>query len=405
MPYHNRTERFSIIVAHRRAGKTVACLNDLIRRAIVENKPDGRYAYIAPYYNQAKDVAFNYLLKYTQPITGSTSNVSELRVDLPNGSRIRLYGADNADRLRGLYLDGCVIDEPADVNPRVFPEIIRPALADRNGWATFIGTPKGHNSFYELYQSAQNNPEWFSLLLKASESGLLPESELAALQAAMSTDQYNQELECSFEAAIQGAYYAKYIKPDQVCAVPHDPALNVDVYFDLGFNDATAMWFVQSERSGLRHRIIRYYENSGETLGHYAGVLNDWKAKGYRYGDIVLPHDAEVKDLRTGKSVREIFQDMGIQCRVLPRTDNVIGEIDLTRTMLAKCWFDAENTREGREALMQYRSAYDEKRKTFQSHPYHDWTSHAADAFRYFTVGYKQEMHQSVIKPDYSWVT
>lgn len=291
--------------------------------------------------------------------------------------------------MRGIYLDGIAIDEPADQRGSIFPEIIRPALADRNGWATFIGTPKGHNSFYELYQAAQKDPEWFSLLLKASESGLLPESELQALRAAMSADQYAQELECSFEAAIQGAYYARYIKQDQVCNVPHDPALNVDVYFDLGFNDATAMWFVQSERSGLRHRIIRYYENSGETLGHYAGILNDWKSKGYRYGDIVLPHDAEVKDLKTGKSVREIFSDMGIEARVLPRTDNVLGEIDRVRTMLANCWFDAENTKTGLEALIQYRAQYDEKRKVFQSHPYHDWTSHAADAFRYFAVGYE----------------
>lgn len=383
----------------------MATINDIIKRAITENKPDGRYAYLAPYLNQAKDIAWGYLQKYASPITGTTFNASELRADLPNGARIRLYGADNADRMRGIYLDGVAIDEPADQRGSIFPEIIRPALADRKGWATFIGTPKGHNSFYELYQAAQNNPEWFSLLLKASQSGLLPESELAALRAAMSVDQYNQELECSFEAAIQGAYYAKYIKDDQVCAVPHDPALNVDVYFDLGFNDATSMWFIQSERSGLRHRVIRYYENSGETLGHYAGVLNEWKAKGYRYGEIVLPHDAEVKDLRTGKSVREIFQDMGIQCRVLPRTDNVLGEIDLTRNMLAKCWFDKDNTREGIEALKQYRAQYDEKRKAFQNHPYHDWTSHAADAFRYFVAGYKGTTEQSVYIPDMSWVT
>jgi len=312
-------------------------------------------------------------------------------VDFPNGARIRLYGAENADRLRGIYLDGIVIDEPADISPRVFPEIIRPALSDRQGWATFIGTPKGHNAFYDIWQLAQDDPEWFSLRLRASESGLVAEDELRAAQAAMSADQYAQEFECSFEAAVQGAYYGKIIaqleERGQVCDVPHDPALNVDVYFDLGFNDATAMWFVQSERSGLRHRVIRYYENSGETLGHYAGVLNEWKAQGYRFGDIVLPHDAEVKDLKTGKTVREIFADMGITCRVLPRTDNLLGEIDMVRTMLPKCWFDRTHAKQGLEALKQYRAQYDEKRQTFQQRPYHDWTSHAADAFRYFVVG------------------
>lgn len=376
---------------------------------MTEAKPDGRYAYLAPFFNQAKDVAWQYLLKFTAPIHGIQTNVSELRVDLPNGARIRLYGADNADRMRGLYLDGIVIDEPADINPRVWPEIIRPALADRKGWATFIGTPKGRNGFYDIYQEAQGNPEWFSMVLRASESGLLPADELMALKLAMSDDQYRQELECSFEAAVQGAYYGKIIEKleedGQVCSIPHDQALNVDVYFDLGFNDATAMWFVQSERSGLRHRIIRYYENSGETLGHYAGVLNEWKAKGYRYGRIVLPHDAEVKDLKTGQSVRQIFSEMGITADVLPRADNLLGEIDIVRTTLPRCWFDKENTKQGFEALKLYRRQWDDKRKVFQNHPYHDYTSHAADAFRYFAVGYKQESKEAMIVPDYSWIT
>lgn len=349
---------------------------------------------------QAKDVAFNYLKHFTAPIPGVLKNEAELKVTLPNGNTIRLYGADNADRLRGLYFDGVVIDEPADIRPSVFPEIIRPALADRNGWAVFIGTPKGHNSFYDVWQQAQGHDDWFSLMLRASQSGLLSERELVDLRATLSPDQYEQELECSFEAAIQGAYYGKAIKKleddGQVCAVPHDPALNVDVYFDLGFNDATAMWFVQSERSGFRHRVIRYYENSGETIGHYAGVLNDLKQSGYQYGRIVLPHDAEVKDLKSGKSVREIMEGFGIMCDVLPRTDNLLGEIDMVRTMLPKCWFDRELTAKGLEALKQYQAQWDDKRKVFQSRPFHNWTSHAADAFRYFTVGY---IIPSVSKP------
>lgn len=390
-PFHNRKQRWAVLVCHRRAGKTVACLNDLIRRAIVENKPDGRYAYLAPHYNQAKDVAWNYLLRFTAPIPDVKTNVSELRIDLPNGSRIRLYGAENADRMRGLYLDGIVIDEPADISPRVWPEVIRPALADRQGWATFIGTPKGHNQFYDVWEAAQGNPDWFSLRLQASTSGLLPQEEIDALRASMSEDQYRQELECSFEAAVTGAYYGKIIEKmegdGQVCAVPHDPALNVDVYFDLGFNDATAMWFVQSERSGMRHRVIRYYENSGEALGHYAGILNEWKNNGYRYGRIVLPHDGAVKDLKTGKSVQEILADAGIVTEVLPRTDNLMGEVDMVRTTLPQCWFDKDNTKQGVEALKQYRKRWDDKRQVFGDRPYHDWTSHAADAFRYFVVG------------------
>jgi len=145
---------------------------------------------------------------------------------------------------------------------------------------------------------------------------------------------------------------------------------------------------IQSERSGLRHRVIRYYGNSGEKIAHYAGVLNEWKAKGYNYGRIVLPHDAKAKDLRTGKSIEGIMADLGVSVEVLPRTDDIIRDIDLVRTMLPKCWLDRENTGEGLEGMKQYRKQWDDKRKVFQSHPYHDWTSNLAAAFRQFAVGF-----------------
>jgi hypothetical protein len=180
LSFHARKERFAVLVCHRRAGKTVACINDLIRAAVTCPRPQARFAYLAPYYAQAKDVAWDYLTSYVAPIPGVGVNISELRVDLPNGARLRLYGAENAERLRGLYLDGIVIDEPADMDPRVWPEILRPALADREGWAVFIGTPKGRNAFCELWEKAKADPAWFTLMLKASETGILPAQELAA---------------------------------------------------------------------------------------------------------------------------------------------------------------------------------------------------------------------------------
>ena len=178
-PYHDRKERFACLVAHRRAGKTVACINDLIKSAVTCTLPDPRFGYLAPYHAQAKDIVWTYLERYTAPIPGIETNISELRVDFPNGARIRLYGAENAARMRGLYFDGIVLDEPADMDPRVWPEIIRPALSDRKGWATFIGTPKGKNAFYDTYDAAKRSPEWFSLMLKASETGLVSQVNIA----------------------------------------------------------------------------------------------------------------------------------------------------------------------------------------------------------------------------------
>src|SRR5574343_175533 len=178
MPLHERNKRWTCIVAHRRAGKTVACVLDLITRALATTKEHARYAYIAPYYAQAKSVAWDYLKRYAAPVMSGEPRESELSVELTNGARIRLYGADNAHALRGQYWDGVVMDEAGDMAPTVWQEVVRPALSDRRGWAVFIGTPRGRNYFYDLYQLSKGDPDWLSLTLRASETGLLPADEL-----------------------------------------------------------------------------------------------------------------------------------------------------------------------------------------------------------------------------------
>jgi hypothetical protein len=218
-PFHARSERFAVLVCHRRAGKTVATINDLIRRAIECERPAPRYAYIAPLFRQAKDIAWDYLKRYTDPIPGRLVNESELRVDLPGERRIRLYGADNPDSLRGLYLDGVVIDEPAQMKPALWQEVLRPALADRNGFAVFIGTPKGRNWFYELFRRAGKDENWYKLVLPASRSGLLKPDEVAALTADMAPPLIAQEMECSFEAPDS----LQFIDPDLVAQARDRP--------------------------------------------------------------------------------------------------------------------------------------------------------------------------------------
>lgn len=393
--FHDRSERWAAIVAHRRAGKTVACVNDLIKRALTTDKPDGRYAYLAPYFAQAKDVAWDYLCRFSAPIPGISQNISELRIDYPNGSRIRLYGAENAERMRGLYLDGVVIDEPADIDPRVWPEVIRPALADRRGWAVWIGTPKGRNGFYDIYNGA-TGPDWFRMMLKASETGLVAPEELAMARKDMTEDQYAQEFECSFDAAIQGAYYAKLLQTAEaekrIGRVPYDPRLQVSTAWDLGIGDSTAIWFAQ--QTGLETRIIDYYESSGVGLDHYAKVL---KEKPYVYGDHILPHDAEVKELGTGRSRVETLASLGIKSRVLA-AQSVEDGINAARLLIPRCWFDETKCARGLEALRQYRTEFDEKLKTFKNRPLHDWTSHAADAFRYLAMGIRKDQKPKPIK-------
>ena len=201
--------RWAIAVCHRRAGKTVACIQKLIKKAHECDKPRPRYAYIAPLLKQAKTVAWDYLKTAAFQIPGASIHESELRVDFKDGAQIRLYGADNPDSLRGIYLDGCVLDEAADMHPRMFSEILRPALSDRQGWCVWIGTPKGENSFYDLWSETKEDDDWFRLMLRASETNLIEAAELKDARRHMTDDQYAQEYECSFTAAIVGAYYAK----------------------------------------------------------------------------------------------------------------------------------------------------------------------------------------------------
>jgi phage terminase large subunit len=361
------------MVAHRRAGKTVGCVNDLIARAIATRKDDARLAYLAPYRGQAKMIAWSYLKRYTQPL-GRDVSETELAVRLPNEAEIRLYGADNPDALRGGYLDGVVLDEYANMRPSVWGEIVRPCLADRRGWGTHIGTPKGHNSFFELYEQAKASLEWFSALLKASATGLIPEAELEDARKVMTEDQYAQEFECSFEAAIAGAIYAKELaearKDGRIGRVPYDPALPVNTAWDLGVGDSTAIWFDQVVAKEVR--FIDYYENSGEGLPHYAKVLQE---RGYVYGTHTAPHDIQVRELTHGRSRLEVAKNLGINFTIAPNVALEDG-IHALRLLMPRCWWDETKCKAGIEALQHYRWEYNDRLGEFKTRPVHDWSSH-----------------------------
>lgn len=391
-PFHTREQRWACIVAHRRAGKTVACIMDLVDEALRCKKPNPRFAYIAPLFTQAKDVAWTYLKQYTGQIPGVGHNESELRVDLPNGARVRLYGAENYDRLRGLYLDGVILDEAADMDPRAWSEVIRPALSDRKGWAVFIGTPKGRNSFYEImygseqWPGAVKDPDWFALTLKASETKLVADEELADARKVMTPEQYEQEYECSFDAAIVGAYYGREMaeleRQKRIRSVPWEPSLPVYTAWDLGLDDATAIWFVQA--AGSEIRVIDYYETNNTSLTEISRVLRNDKP--YSYGEHILPHDAEIRELMTAKSRKESLEALGIRPITIATRQNVEEGINAARQTLPKCVFDSDRCTRGIEALKQYRREWDDKLKTFKRTPLHDWTSHGADAFRYLAM-------------------
>ena len=393
LDFHEREQRWAVIVAHRRCGKTVACINDLIYKALVDGKEDGRYAYLAPYYAQAKSIAFDYLMRFSEPVRAN-HNVSELWVELINGARIRLFGADNADSLRGLYLDGVVLDEFADMKPSLWGAVLRPLLSDRRGWATFIGTPKGHNQFWEIYNNATKDDSWYVKTLRASQTGLIPQEELDDARKMQTQDQYLAEWECDFESAIIGAYYGKEMRQltDQgrIREIEYDPMFPVHTAWDLGYSDDTAIWWFQVVHGEIR--MLDYHSSNGQPVAFYAGIIQSReKERGYVYGTHYLPHDARAKTLASNKSIIEQLSDkIPLKYLKIVPSLSLQDGIQATRLALTRAWFD-HRCEDGIECLRQYQREYDEDKKVFRDKPRHDWTSHGADAFRMLSIAWKEE--------------
>jgi hypothetical protein len=387
-------KRFAVVVAHRRFGKTVAALNHLIREAVLNEKETPRYAYIAPTYGQAKRVAWDYLVKYTTPL-GGTNNISELRVDFW-GRRIQLYGSDNPDSLRGQFFDGVIIDEVGDQNPKIWTDIVRPALTDRKGWCLFIGTPKGHNHFKELRDRAEKEDGWGLLEFKASETGVVDDTELKAAKNEMGEDKYRQEFECSFDAAVEGSYYGQILNEledkNHMQEIPREELSRTFTAWDLGMGDSTSIWVAQLV--GTEVRLIDYYENHGVGLDHYVKWIKD---NDYLKAEHILPHDVRVRELGTGKSRLEMLEEAGLEVKIAPRMGLDDG-IQAVRRLLPRCWFNVPKVQTGLNCLRNYRRDYDEKRKIFYERPLHDWSSHGSDSFRYLALGL-DEGHSTWSKP------
>lgn len=397
---HSRLERFNVIVCHRRWGKTVFSINELVSQALRNERIAPQYAFIAPTYGQAERIAWDMLKNFTKDIPGVSYNEQKLtcKIERPwkgDTIKIMLLGAENPDSIRGIYLDGAVLDEFAEMDPRVWGEVVRPALSDRMGWAIFIGTPKGQNHFYDVLKVAEKNvgKGWYSVTHKASTSGVMPIEEIIALKEEMTEDQYDQEMECSFTAAITGAYWGKTISELEGKArfgiVPHDPALLVDTFWDLGVDDSTTIWFIQQTRQEVR--VIDYEEVSGEGIPGLAKLLKINHRAKYDYREHNWPHDGDSRDFTSGVERSTVARELGIKPLIVHKKYDVADSIDAARRLLARCFFDRDKCTKymkgdkgsrGIESLKNYQMKWDAKNKVYLTHPLHNWASHGADGWR-----------------------
>lgn len=398
-PYLLRTQRFACIVAHRRAGKTFACIQDLLARALTHKRPGPplRYGYIAPTRDQAKDIVWGYLMKFTEDIPGVVANKAELSLTLGAGTIIRLYSGDSYDRMRGLYFDGVVVDEPADIDDEAWPFVIRPCLSDYEGWATFIGTPKGQDAFYDRWKDSVGREDWYSLVLKASESDIIPASELESLRGDMLDYAYRQEYECDFTAPIPGAIYASALDQarleNRIGEMPVDPNSLVHTLWDLGAPAQTVCWYFQ-----ILGRTVRFIDvdmGGEETIIQRVARM---RMSGHLFGSHFFPHDA-LQTERSGRTLATEFaaawlrqnlettvksDEIRANMKFIPRTHDIWVGIGRAVQLFAVMEFREPQCAEAVSLLGRYRTRPDKDGSNTNREPIHDRSSHIADPIRYF---------------------
>lgn len=421
---HRNLKRFNVVICHRRWGKSILAVNELIHRALTLQKFNPQFIYIGPTYSQIKKVAWDMLKLYAKNIPGVEFNESELKCTIPRPwlgdvAKIYLAGSENKEGLLGMYADFVAFDEFDRMDFSVWTSVIRPMLSDRGGGAIFISTVKGRKHMYRLYQEAmleENQADWARFLYKASETEIIPQKELETARRNMSEEEYLQEYECSWDSANVGSYYAKYMtlalnQGRLTTSVPYNRAYPVDTFWDIGIADTTAIWFRQ--RVDGKEHIIDHLEVSGMGLEYY---IDELTKRGYVYGEHVFPHDMSAQEFGSGRSRIDVFREwagsngLGGRARILEK-HKVADGISAVRMVLDQCYFDSTKCQRGLEALKAYTKRYDEKNQIFSDKPKHDWASHSADAFRLFAMGkrdhsesYSEKMlTQEHVEADYKY--
>ena len=393
--------RHAVFVIHRRAGKTEGLLHWMVAQGLKYSvdelnrtrpgKPP-RYLYFAPNQKQAKEIVGARLNFYQKNITGTTLTYGDrFEMVLPNGVRILVGGMHNPDSARGTYIDICVLDEYAFMNPAAFQSVIYPQLLDYNGRAIFCSTPAGRNEFWRLFQSAQNGElkNYGSLIRTVRDSGVFDKAGQKEIydhydgKADLGT--YETEFMCNFDAPVPGSYYGELIErvrnEGRVTDVPHDTTRKVLTSWDLGVRDDTAIWFWQIGGGGSVN-VIDYVSGSGKSLADWLKIVSE---KPYNYEMDIVPHDAGQRDKNSLTSFEMLLAQQGRRPLRLQK-ESVMTRINAARSILPQCRFDEAKCMRGLESLALYQRQYNDATQAYSDKPLHNWTSHAADAFGYGAI-------------------
>lgn len=406
-----------VVIWHRRAGKDLTVLNMLWTEAL---KRVGLYNYYFPTFALGKAIIWKGMDKDGKPFLSyipqeaiKDRNETEMRLELVNGSIIRIVGTDNiSQNIVGINPIGCVFSEYSLQDPMAW-ELTRPILAENGGWAWFVYTPRGRNHGHSLWEVARQHPEtWFSQVLTINDtklpSGLpviTPEYVSNEILEGMDPDLAQQEYYCSFDAPMQGSYYGRLLadaySTGRVDSVAWTPAHPVHCGWDIGVGDQTAIWFAQVVGDSVR--LIDYYENTGEGFDHYFKVVME---KPYTYGTMYMPHDVAKTEWGTGKSLVEMvtksFAERSVKVKVVPRMEIDEG-ITAARRMFPRLRIDLDRCGKKKyrghsalDCLASYHKKWNVDKLEYEDKPHHNWASHCADALRYLALGLKDAQPKRV---------
>lgn len=385
-------KRFNVLVIHRSAGKSFLCIQLLRMMALAEKEQHAVYVYLAPELGQAKRVAAEQLFHGLEDIPGTRINWQEGWAKLGhNGCRILILGLSDADRVRGLHVNGMVADEFGDISAEVWGTILRPTLERKKGWAFLIGTPKKGDSLMEMYNVAGELPDLFQRKwMTIHDTGIYNKDEIEDIKreymARGDLASYEQEYENNPVAQMDAYYYRSYIdsakKSGRVGSFPYNPGLAVEAALDIGA-DGTAIWWCQRDKGAIN--IIDYFEVAGAKL---EAVLNVLSGKNYGYKAIHLPWDAEQERVNVEFNVASQFISHGFPVRVLKKPPVRAGIMEAA-TLIRYCNFNEVACKDGLLSLENYSAKVDKKTGMILPQAKHDKYSHGADAFRYLAMGLK----------------
>lgn len=384
----------AFLVWHRRAGKDSFAINYAAKEAFQKT---GTYFHMLPTSKQArkvvwqginKDTGIRYIDQAFPKELRKRTVEDEMLIELRNGSFWQCLGSDNYDAAVGTNPLGITFSEWSISNPRAW-DYMRPILAENNGFAIFIGTPRGKNFFFDQYQLAIKHPRWYCSLRTIDDTGLVSHQTIQdEIDAGMPESRARQEFWCSFDAENIGAIYEKWIvqleKTGRITSVPYDPRYPVETAHDIGHRDAHAIWFVQ--RVGVEIRLIDYHEQKGHDLKSLLKVLRE---KPYVYSRHIFPHDMNKFEFGAGATISEQARQHGLHHVVAPKLSEEEG-IEHVRTFLPRMTFDAVKCRRGLQALRSFRYEEDGdeegEKLVLKTKPKHDWASHGSKALQYYVT-------------------